>query len=166
MPGRRSKVATKTPARNRIRAHNQSSILKNSCLCACRALPCSMYAWGNSRVMESLLCLKRAFKEDIQLLQEQLILVRLLWQIKTLPGKMQVELPHVKKLPSLASAMPLCECAKDTLEVLEVAIRATGFFRHCKQSASARQHSSCRLPSCEAIALADACLQLSQRNLA
>eukprot|EP00931_Biecheleriopsis_adriatica_P093740 TRINITY_DN6746_c0_g1_i19.p1 TRINITY_DN6746_c0_g1~~TRINITY_DN6746_c0_g1_i19.p1 ORF type:complete len:180 (+),score=15.11 TRINITY_DN6746_c0_g1_i19:480-1019(+) len=45
--------------------------------------------------------------------------------------------------------MTLCECAKYILEVLKVAIRAIGFFRHCEQSASARQHGSCRLPSCK-----------------
>eukprot|EP00931_Biecheleriopsis_adriatica_P093745 TRINITY_DN6746_c0_g1_i8.p1 TRINITY_DN6746_c0_g1~~TRINITY_DN6746_c0_g1_i8.p1 ORF type:complete len:114 (+),score=17.82 TRINITY_DN6746_c0_g1_i8:541-882(+) len=47
---------------------------------------------------------------------------------------MQVELLHVQKLPLLASAMTLCECAKYIVEVLKVAIRATVFFRHCKQS--------------------------------
>ena len=87
---------------------------------------------------------------------KQLNSVRLLWHIKTLPGKTQVELPFLKKLPLLASATTLCKCAKYILEVLKVAIRAIGFFRHCEQSASARQHSSCRHPSCKTIVRADA----------
>eukprot|EP00931_Biecheleriopsis_adriatica_P093742 TRINITY_DN6746_c0_g1_i25.p1 TRINITY_DN6746_c0_g1~~TRINITY_DN6746_c0_g1_i25.p1 ORF type:complete len:126 (+),score=15.93 TRINITY_DN6746_c0_g1_i25:286-663(+) len=91
------------PGQEQNQSTPSEQYLENSCLCACRAFPCGTYAWGNSCVTESLLCLERAFKEEGQLLQEQ-------------------------------------QCAKYILEVLKVAIRAIGFFRHCEQSASARQH--------------------------